>query len=209
MNIVLLGPPGAGKGTQSLECQHKYGLSCIASGDLLREEVRQDTELGKHIATYLDQGQLVPHEDIMQVIQRQLQPQSQKDSPGILFDGFPRALPQAISLDELFGKYGLQLDGVIFINVPEQELKQRIKERAKSSGRTDDQGELRVATRMQVYYQKTQPLMTYYEKQKKMFQVDGMGDKKAVFRSIAAILDSIQKGESSLNSTTNGFAKFY
>ena len=191
MNIVLLGPPGAGKGTQSLKCQQRYDLSLIASGDLLREQVRQGTQLGKRIATYLDQGQLVPHEAAMEVVQKQLQ--SQKNSQGILFDGFPRALPQAMSLDELFKENGLKLHGVIFINVPEQELKQRIRERAKSSGRTDDQGEDKVAIRMQVYYQETVPLMTYYKQHSKMFQVDGMGDTEAVFQRILAILDRIQE----------------
>ena len=192
MNIVLLGPPGAGKGTQSLKCQQRYDLSLIASGDLLREQVRQGTQLGKRIATYLDQGQLVPHEAAMEVVQKQLQ--SQKNSQGILFDGFPRALPQAMSLDELFKENGLKLHGVIFINVPEQELKQRIRERAKSSGRTDDQGEDKVATRMQVYYQETAPLMTYYKQHSKMFQIDGMGDAEVVFQRIVAILDRIQEG---------------
>ena len=191
MNIMLLGPPGAGKGTQSRKCQQRYDLSLIASGDLLREQVRQGTQLGKRIATYLDQGQLVPHEAAMEVVQKQLR--SQKNSQGILFDGFPRALPQAMSLDELFKENGLKLHGVIFINVPEQELKQRIRERAKSSGRTDDQGEDKVATRMQVYYQETVPLMTYYKQHSKMFQVDGMGDTEAVFQRIVAILDRIQE----------------
>ena len=189
MNIVLLGPPGAGKGTQSLKCQQRYNFSLIASGDLLREEVKRGTKVGKLIGTYLDEGQLVPHEAVMNLVQEQVQ--SQKDSPGFLFDGFPRALPQAVALDRLFYTHGLQLDATIFINVPEQEIKQRIKERAKSSGRTDDQGEAKVATRLQVYYQATQPLAVYYQKQRKLFQVDGEGDKETVFSRIVAILDSL------------------
>ncbi|MEM7383056.1 MAG: adenylate kinase [Bacteroidota bacterium] len=191
MNIVLLGPPGAGKGTQSLKCQHRYHFSLIASGGLLREEAKRGTKLGKQIAAYLDQGYLVPHEAIIKLVQEQLK--LQKDSQGILFDGFPRALPQAISLDRLFYIHGLQLDGVIFINVPEQEIQRRIQERAKSSGRADDQGEAKLVTRMQLYHQETESLMIYYKKQKKMFQVDGMADRETVFKRIAAILDSLQE----------------
>lgn len=191
MNIVLLGLPGAGKGTQSIKCQHRYQLTPIAPGDLLREHIKQGTELGKLIASYLDQGELAPHEVVMNLVEEQLK--LQKDSQGLLFDGFPRALPQAISLDRLLRIHGLQLDGVIFINVPEQKIKQRIKARAKSSGRADDQDETKVATRMQVYYQETQPLIAYYEKQRKLFQVDGVGDIEAVFKRMVAILDSLQE----------------
>lgn len=189
MNIILLGLPGAGKGTQSIKCQHKYQLTPIAPGDLLREHVRQGTELGKLIASCLNQGELVPHEVVMNLVEEQLN--LRKDSQGLLFDGFPRALPQAVALDRLLRIQGLQLDGVIFINVPEQKIKQRIQERAKSSGRADDQDEAKVATRVQVYYQETQPVIAYYEKQRKLFQVDGMGDTEAVFRRIVAILDSL------------------
>ena len=193
MNIALLGPPGGGKGTQSLKCQHRYHLTLIAPGELLREEAKRGTELGKLIATYIDQGQLAPHEAVINLVTKQLQ--LQKDSRGFLFDGFPRAFPQAVSLDRLLYTQGLQLDAAIFINVPEQEIKQRIKERAKSSGRADDQDEAKVDTRMQLYYQETQPLAIYYKKQKKMFQVDGEGDNKTVFGRIVAILDSLQEAK--------------
>jgi len=190
MNIVLLGPPGAGKGTQSIKCQQRYQLTPITPGDLLREHIKKGTELGKLAASYLDAGKLAPHEIVMNVVENQLIPP--KGSQGFLFDGFPRALAQAFSLDELLIIHGFKLDAVIFLEVPEQVIQQRIKERAKTSGRADDQDEAKIATRMQIYHQETLPLIKYYEKFGKLFRIDGLGDIETVFGRIIAVLDRLR-----------------
>ena len=190
MNIVLLGPPGAGKGTQGAKCLRKYQLTAIAPGDLLREHIKQGTDLGKQAASYINEGQLAPPELVMALVEDQLQ--AKKSSRGFLFDGFPRTIAQAALLEEKLLAHRKKLDGVIFLAVPEQEIKQRIKERAKTSGRADDQGEAKVATRMQVYYHETLPLVKYYEEQGKLFRVNGVGDIETIFRCMVAVMDRLQ-----------------
>lgn len=194
MNIALLGPPGAGKGTQSAQCLRKYQLTAIAPGSLLREHIKQGTDLGKQVASYINGGQLAPPELVTALVEAQIQ--TRKDKHGFLFDGFPRTINQATLLEEKLLKYGEKLDGVILLEVPEQEVKQRIRERAQSSGRADDQEESKVATRMQIYYSETLPLVKYYEKQGRLFRIRGVGAIEIIFGRIVAVLDRLQSDQS-------------
>ncbi len=190
INIVLLGPPGAGKGTQSEKIVQKYGLTPIMPGNLMREQIQKGTEVGKLLASYIDEGQLAPHEVTMQLIEEQLA--ANPHSQGFLFDGFPRAIEQANSLDELLPKHGCQLDGVLFLQVPEAEVQERIKRRSQTFKRGDDD---KVAVRLSIYQKETLPLVNYYAKQHKLFQIDGMGTQEAVFERIVAVLDKLYQNK--------------
>jgi len=189
-NIVLLGPPGAGKGTQSEKIVKKYRLTPVTPGNLMREHIKQGSTLGKLLASYIDEGQLAPHEIVMQLVEEQLAAHS--NTPGFLFDGFPRAIAQATSLDELLLDYGYRLDGVLFLQVPDEEVKRRIKSRAKITERSDDQDESKVMTRLGIYVQETLPVIADYEKQRKLFGLNGMGPEETVFENIVKVLDSLQ-----------------
>lgn len=189
INIVLLGPPGAGKGTQSEKIIQKYNLIPIMPGNLMREHIRQGSALGKILASYIDEGQLAPHEIAMQLVEEQLK--ANPNAPGFLFDGFPRAIAQANSLDKLLTTYGYELDGVLFLQVPDEEVKKRIRNRAKISSRSDDQDEHKIMARLAVYAKETLPVVAHYEKQNKLFKLDGMGPKETIFKDIVDVLDPL------------------
>ena len=186
INLVLLGPPGAGKGAQSQKLIQKHQLVHITPGELLREQVKKNTTLGQQVAKYINAGQLAPSALVTDIVATQLA--AKKDGPGFLFDGFPRTTAQAVALEALLSTHDLQIDAVILLEVPEAELLQRIKSRAQIAGRADDQDEAKVTTRMRIYHEETLPLADYYAQQNKLFKVDGVGEKDTVFERIVAVM---------------------
>jgi adenylate kinase len=190
LNIALLGPPGAGKGTQGEKIVEKYYLTPVIPGQLMREMIQRGQELGKILKRYLDEGQLAPHDIVMQLVKDQMLLHA--DTSGFLFDGFPRAIPQADALTALLPQYGYQLDAVLFLQVPDEEVKQRIKARAKTEERSDD---AKVSTRLEIYRQDTLPVVEYYKKQHKLFEIDGTGSEQAVFERITRLLDNIKQNK--------------
>ena len=188
-NIILFGPPGAGKGTQSKKLIQKYQLVHIAPGDLLREHIGRQTSLGKQVARYIDAGKLAPDELVVGVVADQLA--QAKHSSSFLFDGFPRTLAQATALEEQLATHQLQIAAVILLEVPEAELLQRLQHRAQIVGRADDQDATKVATRMHIYHEETLPMAQYYTRQHKLFNVNGLGSVDEIFERIAAVIDQL------------------
>lgn len=188
-NIALFGPPGAGKGTQSQKLVQAYQLTPIALGDLLREQISQQTALGQQVNSYISAGKLVPDTLAIKLVEAQLN--TQKHSAGLLFDGFPRTVTQAKALDDTLSTHKMQIDGVIFLDAPEAALIQRIQARAKVSGRTDDQDEAKIATRMRVYLDETLPVAQHYAQQDKLFRLDGMGAVEMVSERIVAVMNKL------------------
>jgi adenylate kinase len=189
INVALFGPPGAGKGTQSKKIVQKYQLVHIAPGDLLREQINLKTALGYQAAKYINEGKLAPNALVIDIVEDQLI--ANKGGGGFLFDGFPRTTIQATALEEKLAGYHMHMDAVIFLEVPEQELIRRIKDRAKIVGRVDDQDEAKIATRMRVYHDETLPVAAYYAQQNKLFKVYGVGTVDAIFDRIVATMGKL------------------
>jgi len=166
LNIVLFGPPGAGKGTQSEKLIEKYKLNHISTGDLFRQHLSEGSELGLLARKYMDEGRLVPDEVVIGMVDDKIK--STKDAEGFIFDGFPRTVAQAKALDDLLEKNSMEISGMIALEVPENVLKERIRGRGKTSGRVDDQDEEKINTRIQVYLDETLPVADYYKGQGKL-----------------------------------------
>ena len=188
-NIALFGPPGAGKGTQSEKLMQRYQLVHIAPGDLMREQISKKTTLGRQVAQYINQGKLAPNALVIGIVAERLA--ASKDEGGFLFDGFPRTTIQAQALEEKLASYNMQIDAVIFLEVPEQELVRRIKSRAQIAGRVDDQDEAKIATRMRVYHENTLPVAQYYARQNKLVKVSGVGAVDTIFERIVAAVQQL------------------
>lgn len=189
LNIVLFGPPGAGKGTQSEKIIAKYKLSHISTGDLFRKHLSENTELGKLAQKYMDEGNLVPDKVVIDMVDEKIN--SSAGVAGFIFDGFPRTVKQAEALDELLNAKGAPIKGMIALEVPENELRVRIKERGKTSGRTDDQDEAKITNRIKVYQQETLPVANYYKNQGKFYPIEGVGEINEIFADICGIIDSL------------------
>jgi len=178
LNIVLFGPPGAGKGTQAEFLIKNFELIHISTGDLLRNEITNKTELGIKAKVLMDKGNLVPDEVVEEMIKNQLTANS--DAKGFIFDGFPRTAAQAKVLDELLKGINSSVTAMVALEVEKQELISRILNRGKSSGRADDQNVSTIENRIAVYNEKTAPLKDYYDKQKKYYGIHGMGSVKEI-----------------------------
>ncbi len=187
-NIVLFGPPGAGKGTQSENIIEKFGLKHISTGDLFRKHLGEGTALGKKAQSFMDNGKLVPDEVVIGMVEDFLNENT--DAKGFIFDGFPRTVAQAEALDELLKKHNTQINCMVMLDVPEKELIKRLLERGKTSGRTDDQNEEKINTRIQEYLNKTLPVAAFYEKQNKMAKINGVGSIQEIFESISTEIDN-------------------
>lgn len=187
LNVVLFGPPGAGKGTQSEKLIEKYHLNHISTGDLFRKHLGEGTDLGKEARKYMDQGRLVPDEVVIGMVGENIK--SNKDVKGFIFDGFPRTVAQAEALDSLLKNNGMVISGMISLEVPEEILKERIRERGKTSGRTDDQDEEKIKTRIQVYLDETLPVADFYKSQGKLSTVHGVGEIDTIFDHISQVMD--------------------
>jgi adenylate kinase len=185
MRIVLLGPPGAGKGTQGHLLTEKYGIPEISTGDMLRSAVREDTALGREAKSYMERGALVPDEVIVGIVWERL---TQDDTrSGFILDGFPRTLAQAEALSRMLHDSGMPLEHVISIEVPEEELRKRLTGRREIEGRSDDSDEA-VRHRLEVYRQETAPLIAYYREAGLLRSIDGIGSVDEVFDRIVKAL---------------------
>lgn len=189
LNIVIFGAPGSGKGTQSDKIIENYHLFHISTGDVLRDNIRRGTELGKTAKGYIDQGQLVPDELIIDILAQVLDENKDKASEGVIFDGFPRTIPQAEALEQLLVDRGTRIDAVVGLEVPEEELIKRILLRGQQSGRADDNEET-ARKRLEVYHNQTSPLKAYYEEQGKYRAINGLGTIDGIFELIKEVLDS-------------------
>lgn len=185
-NIVIFGAPGAGKGTQSEFLVKRYNLFHISTGDLLRKEIADQTELGLRIKSIMDSGSLVSDDIVVEMIDKAIAASQQ----GILFDGFPRNVAQADVLDKLMAKHGRAITCMVSLDVPREELIRRMLERAKTSGRSDDNEET-IKHRLVEYEQKTLPVAEYYEKQGKHIKINGFGSVESIAENIAAAVDKL------------------
>ncbi len=191
INLVLFGPPGAGKGTQSANIIEKYQLVHLSTGDLLRSEIKAGSELGLKAQSLMDQGILVPDEVVIGMIENKLK--AHTDANGFIFDGFPRTVAQAVALDELLAQYDEKISMMVALRVPDEELLARLLERGKSSGRADDQNEDLIRRRIEEYNSKTAPVAEFYRKQDKYYGINGVGSIENIFSAICQILDKEAK----------------
>ena len=187
-NIVIFGAPGSGKGTQSDKMIEKYGLNHISTGDVLRAEIKKGSELGKTAASFIDQGQLIP-DDLMVSILASVY-DSFGDHKGVIFDGFPRTIPQAEALKKMLDERGDKVAAMIELDVPEEELMKRLLLRGQQSGRADDNEET-IKKRLVVYHSQPQPLIEWYDKEGIHYHIDGLGDLDRIFDDICKVIDSI------------------
>lgn len=190
LNLVLFGPPGAGKGTQSQKLIARYNLVHLSTGDLLRAQISQGTELGLRAKQLMDEGLLVPDEVVIGMIGSALK--DNKQASGFIFDGFPRTVPQAESLDRLLAEHETKVSCMVALEVAEEELVKRLLERGKTSGRPDDQDETKIRKRVTVYNTETAQVAGYYATQQKFHALNGIGAIEAIFGQICAILDEHQ-----------------
>ena len=172
LNIVIFGAPGSGKGTQSERIVEKYGINHISTGDVLRAEIKNGTELGKTAKGYIDQGQLIPDELMIDILASVFD--SFKDSKGVIFDGFPRTIAQAEALKKMLAERGQDVSVMVDLEVPEDELMVRLIKRGKDSGRADDNEET-IKKRLHVYHSQTAPLIDWYKNEKKYQHINGLG----------------------------------
>ena len=189
LNIVIFGAPGSGKGTQSDKLIEHYKLFHISTGDVLRDNIRRGTELGKTAKGYIDQGQLVPDELIIDILAQVLDENKEQATEGVIFDGFPRTIPQAEALEQMLADRGTQIDAVVGLEVPEEELIKRILLRGQMSGRSDDNEET-ARKRLDTYHNQTSPLKAFYEKQGKYLAINGLGSIDGIFDLIKEALDN-------------------
>lgn len=189
-NLILFGPPGSGKGTQSERLIEKYGWIHLSTGNLLRKEIAEKTPLGLEAKNYMDKGQLVPDEVVIGMIRSALE--HNPEAKGFLFDGFPRTVAQSEALDNLLAEKNSEISLVLALNVSEQELVQRLLNRGKTSGRSDDVDENVIRARIEEYESKTAPVADYYSRLGKVRYVKGEGGVEHIFHSLCEQIESRQ-----------------
>lgn len=182
LNLVLFGPPGAGKGTQSENLINKYGLVHLSTGDILRTEIARGTDLGRKAKDIMDRGELVGDDIVIGMIESKLD--ENPHAKGFIFDGFPRTTAQAVALDDLLQKKGTGISGMLALEVDDEELTKRLLLRGKDSGRADDRDEATIRRRIQEYNNKTLPLKNYYSEQGKFHSIAGIGSIDEIFKSL-------------------------
>ena len=188
-NIVIFGAPGSGKGTQSDKLIKEYGLGHISTGDVLREEIKKGTELGKTAQSYIDKGNLIP-DDLMVDILAGVYDSFGRGHKGVIFDGFPRTIPQAEALKQMLNKRGDKVAAMIELDVPEEELMKRLILRGQQSGRADDNEET-IKKRLVVYHSQTQPLIEWYKQEGLHHHINGMGELDNIFADIKEVIDRL------------------
>ena len=188
LNIVLFGPPGAGKGTQSERLIEKYGLVHLSTGDIFRANIKGETELGLLAKSYMDKGNLVPDEVTINMLKSEVM---KHDAPkGFIFDGFPRTNAQADALDAFLKSIGTSISMMVGLEVEEDELRERLKKRAEISGRPDDANPEVIQNRINVYNNETAPVKAFYENQGKYYGVNGIGSIDEISNRLYAVIDS-------------------
>jgi len=190
-NLILFGPPGSGKGTQSEKLIAKYNFKHLSTGDLLRSEIARKTPLGLEAKKIMDKGELVPDEVVIGMISSALE--SNPDVVGFLFDGFPRTSAQAEALDELLNKKNIAINVMLALNVTEEELVKRLLKRGETSGRPDDNNEQVIRTRIQEYHKKTSAVADHYKKANKVVMIKGEGSVNDIFDGLTREIDSRKK----------------
>ena len=190
-NLILFGPPGSGKGTQSEKLVAKYNLKHLSTGDLLRSEISAKTPLGVEAKKFMDKGQLVPDEVVIGMISSALD--ANPDAAGFLFDGFPRTAAQAVALDKLLELKNNSINVMIALTVSEEELVKRLVKRGETSGRTDDNNGHVIRTRILEYHKKTSPVADHYKKAKKVVMVKGEGGVDDIFKALTKEIDALMK----------------
>ena len=189
INLVLFGKPGAGKGTQAGFLKDKYNLKHISTGDVFRYNMKNDTELGKLAKSYIDRGDLVPDEVTIKMLQDEVEKNS--DAAGFIFDGFPRTTAQAEALDNFLESKDMKVDATIALEADDEVLTQRLLERGKESGRSDDQDVDKIRNRFDEYNQKTAPLKDFYSAQGKFHSVNGIGDIAEITERLSKVIDAL------------------
>ncbi len=190
-NIVIFGAPGAGKGTQSDKMIEKYGFGHISTGDVLRNEIKNGTALGKTAKGYIDNGQLIPDELMVDILAH-VYDSFGSDHKGVIFDGFPRTTPQAEALKKMLQERGHKIAAMIELSVPKEELMARLINRGKESGRSDDNEET-IKKRLNVYHTQTAPLIDWYKKEGVHHHVEGLGTVDDIFARIANEIDQLSE----------------
>lgn len=188
LNLVIFGAPGSGKGTQSEKLIDRYHLHHISTGEVLRDHIARGTELGRTADAYISQGQLIPDELMLRVLEHELDNNPDKTAEGVIFDGFPRTIPQAQALKEMMKRRGQKIHAVIGLEVPENQLMDRMVLRGKESGRSDDNPET-IRKRLAVYHKQTQPLRDYYVGEGMYLPIKGDGSIDQVFERVIDALD--------------------
>lgn len=187
LNIVLFGPPGAGKGTQSEKLIAKYNLTHLSTGDLFRKNISEGTDLGVKAQSYMDAGNLVPDEVVIGMVEDKVK--NTANSAGFIFDGFPRTVAQAEALDQIMDDNDTPISLMLSLDVDENELMERLINRGKDSGRPDDQDPEKIKNRFDVYHRETAPVAGYYEGQGKLNIIHGIGGIEAIFNKLSEKID--------------------
>ena len=203
-NIILFGPPGSGKGTQAEKLVKKYNLLHISTGDLFRYNLKNKTKLGKEAQKYIDKGNLVPDRVTIKMLKEKVE--ENPKVKGFIFDGFPRTLPQSRALDRLLKTRG-GVSKLLMLDVPDDELKRRLLERGKTSGRKDDKDPKIIANRIATYKEETLPVFNYYVKKDCSVKIWGVGDIKMIFERLSLEIDSIKRVRRKKTSSTKSTTK--
>lgn len=190
LNIVLFGPPGAGKGTQSERIIDKYDLVHISTGELFRKHMGEGTDLGRLAQEYIDDGNLVPDEVVIKMVEVKIQ--SDPGANGFIFDGFPRTVAQAKALDKMLEKRGLSITLMLALIANDEELRNRLRLRGMTSGRSDDQNDEKINNRIKIYKEETLPVATYYQNQSKYRGINGVGGVEEIFNHICMAIDLVK-----------------
>jgi adenylate kinase len=191
LNLVLFGPPGAGKGTQSAKLINRFSLVHLSTGDIFRANIKGETALGNLAKSYIDKGQLVPDEVTINMLSEEVK--KSPEAKGFIFDGFPRTQAQAAALDNLLTTMGTSISLMLALEVEEEELKKRLLLRGKDSGRADDQDPQIIQKRIEVYQNETFPVKDYYLAQGKYKGVNGIGEVNEIFESLCEEIESVNK----------------
>ena len=189
LNIVIFGAPGSGKGTQSEFIVEKYGINHVSTGDVLRGELKNGTELGKIAKGYMDEGKLLPDDLIVNMLASKLD--SFEGSKGVIFDGFPRTIAQAEALKKMLAERGQEVSVMLDLDVPEDELMVRLIKRGQQTGRADDNEET-IKNRLVVYHSQTAPVIDWYKNDGKYQHIDGVGSMERIFADICAVIDGLK-----------------
>lgn len=189
VNFLIFGPPGSGKGTQSVKLAEKFNLTHLSTGDMLRAEITAGTELGKKMSSIMSKGELVPDAVVVEMIANKID--NTKNTAGFLFDGFPRTVAQTVTLEEMLGKRGMKIDTMLVLDVDHDELVKRLIARAELSGRPDDKDPAVIENRIDVYKEKTEPIIDYCSKKGIYQPVNGVGSIEDIFGRLSECINKV------------------